>query len=132
MIASGPNKDRIRKLVEALRSGEYTQGIGQLTFIDKDGNEKDCCLGVACKVAIKDGLELSVVRVGDGLAYGTERETGILPSSVREYYGFSARNPALNVLRVMYTASSLNDSVHYSLGEIADAFERTYLSDNDK
>lgn len=42
--------------VEALRSGEFEQGVGKL----KDGDGKYCCLGVACEVAIRNGLYLTV------------------------------------------------------------------------
>lgn len=37
-----------KKWLEALRSGEYKQGIG--TLYNEHGNEY-CCLGVACKIA---------------------------------------------------------------------------------
>ena len=49
-----PNKENIQKWVDGLLSGEYEQGRGKL---NKDG--KFCCLGVACEVAIKNGLNLS-------------------------------------------------------------------------
>ncbi|MEB0262874.1 hypothetical protein [Mucilaginibacter sp. 10I4] len=49
------------KWVEALRSGEYKQGTGYLSFIYRDSASKVeiryCCLGVACSmVGIPDNL----------------------------------------------------------------------------
>ncbi len=44
---SKPTKKNIQKLVNALRSGKYTQGRKAL----QDG-DKFCCLGVACKVFV--------------------------------------------------------------------------------
>lgn len=40
---------------QALEGGEYQQGDGQLTRSTDDG-EVDCCLGVACKEAVKRGI----------------------------------------------------------------------------
>lgn len=40
---------------QALESGEYQQGDGQLTRV-VDCEELDCCLGVACKLAIEHGV----------------------------------------------------------------------------
>lgn len=40
-----------RDWLEALRSGEYKQGFGQLKF-EEDNETKYCCLGVLCDVLI--------------------------------------------------------------------------------
>jgi hypothetical protein len=40
-----PNKENIKLWVLALRSGKYTQGIGQLKY-----NNTFCCLGVVCDI----------------------------------------------------------------------------------
>jgi len=46
------NKDIKKKWVDALRSGEYKQGKGQLRLYDVSF----CCLGVLCNLAMKEGL----------------------------------------------------------------------------
>lgn len=43
--------DNAKKWVSALRSGEFEQGKGQLRR-----HEGLCCLGVACELAVKDGV----------------------------------------------------------------------------
>jgi hypothetical protein len=53
--------ENARKWVEALRSGEYVQGTRVLTSVI-DGAQRDCCLGVACKVAIDNGVQLEVTK----------------------------------------------------------------------
>ena len=45
-MEAGVKKDMATKWVEALRSGEYEQGINAL----KNGN-KYCCLGVLCEIS---------------------------------------------------------------------------------
>ncbi len=48
---------KLRKLwVEALRSGDYRQGDGVLEYRFSDEAISNCCLGVLCHVAKKEGL----------------------------------------------------------------------------
>jgi len=54
------NKEGIKLWVDALRSGQYEQGGGAL----RPTPGQFCCLGVACEVAIQNGINL--VRVEDG------------------------------------------------------------------
>lgn len=86
----------------ALRSGRYKQGRGQLAGQPLDDGEMQyCCLGVACEVAIANGVRLEVENAVDdghpgiisrlyngrvdflpnGLAarFGLQSDTGILP-----------------------------------------------------
>lgn len=37
-----------------LRSGRYKQGQGKLTHTSEDQKDADCCLGVACKLYLRD------------------------------------------------------------------------------
>lgn len=48
-----------KELVSALRSGEYKQGK---FYLEKDN--KFCCLGVACKVAQKNGIKINCNEYG--------------------------------------------------------------------
>ena len=82
--------------VEALRSGEYTQGTGRLRN-DEGGR---CCLGVLCDIAAAKGLGYWVQKEGDGgapiwqfLAYGKgdEIESGeALPPSPVSKWAFGS------------------------------------------
>lgn len=62
-IAHSPN---LLKWVQALESGEYKQVTHVLTALARISSEEEptvvghCCLGVACEVAIKEGLKLKV------------------------------------------------------------------------
>lgn len=77
--------DEARKAwVEALRSGEYKQGKAFLNV-----GERYCCLGVACRLAIADGVAVAVEERGEGhpVLYG--EESGWVPDAVREWLGLS-------------------------------------------
>lgn len=127
------NTERVRLLVEALRSGQYTQARHALA---KNGGF--CCLGVACEVAKANGLPVStdvIVDEGDQLTLYDGAEL-ILPPSVIKWFGFGALeafrpgdNPTiLDANGMAFAAASVNDS-GWTFGEIADGFERTYLEE---
>ncbi len=120
-------KDHVRKLVEALRSGRYEQGRGRL----REG-DCYCCLGVACNVYQAETGEgaWSIRNAGTSVG-GWYFDTGgsingfALTDEVAHWYGLDV-NPTFNNLNT--TAIGLNDSYRKSFTEIADAFEAEYLS----
>lgn len=104
-------KPEIKEMwVNALRSGEYTQGLHQLT-----ANNRFCCLGVLCDIARKCGVvelrEGKDIQGIERLFYGTPEEFSIpyqhhvdgcarynvLPKSVMEWSGLNENNPELNI-----------------------------------
>jgi len=121
-----------KKWVEALRSGRFQQGTRALTMIAADGKEFDCCLGVACKVAIENGLKIKVsksTRTSAGntdmcalILYGELQRYGVLPLEVREWLG-------LNQSDGMYMADGIEryltheNDVGATFAEIADIVE---------
>jgi hypothetical protein len=77
--------DNTKAWVAALRSGDYKQGHRRLTYRSLD-QEYDCCLGVACKVAIAAGVP--VKRREDSLATITyDNYRDFLPPSVQMWLG---------------------------------------------
>lgn len=140
MDKSSVRKDRVRLLVDALRSGEFYQGHNKLKQISPSGAERYCCLGVACVVAMRNGLEINETSENDDLGgqffyFGTQEDTSALftPVAVMEWYGFTGDNSVeLEVPEFVtnkITAVDLNDTHGYSFAKIADAFERTYLGE---
>lgn len=68
--------DNAKAWVAALRSGKYEQGRGYL----KVGN-LFCCLGVACDIAVKNGVDIEVTDTSyDG-------ETKVMPEVVTAWLG---------------------------------------------
>lgn len=79
----------VPKLIEALRSGKYKQTRRALH--DENGY---CCLGVACEVAIENGVSIKRLSPSQNrrISYTYNGESAILPSIVQEYFGFNDNN----------------------------------------
>lgn len=126
-----PNKDNIRKWVDALRSGQYHQGNGRLKYKDNDNVVKHCCLGVACEVAIANGVEMDV----DVYNYSShdfksrfifDSNGGDLPEKVQKWLGILTPDP---VLSNFGTATRLNDHMGYDFNDIANSIQSRFLND---
>lgn len=105
------NKEYIRKWIAALESGQYTQGK---YYLKKGG--RHCCLGVACEVAIQNGLELSIDN--HGLSYYFDGNSAELPTKVKEWYGISHEDEHEFML--------LNDHYELDFKEIARRIREKY------
>ena len=133
--------------VEALRSGEYTQGLQQLT-----ANNRFCCLGVLCDIARKCGVvelrEGKDIQGIERLFYGTTEEHNIphkpnadlgakyevLPKSVMEWSGLDVNNPELNIQDddedwrnngpYPVPMAELNDELGYGFNRLANLIEK--------
>lgn len=135
MLRTDP--ERVALLVDALDSGDFKQAFGSLGYVDVASDnspiETNCCLGVACHVAMRNGVSVTTL-----VKYSRERafdgSTTVLPDSVLQWYGFGVANPYVwlreekdHPSRELYSATALNDSKLFSFKEIADAFRYTYL-----
>lgn len=138
------NRPAVQELVTALRSGLYQQGMRRLMQFDNDGVIKYCCLGVACLVAQNRGVALEVLATISETSpshvvqlmvrdAGGNTSGSLLPLAVRRYFGFTNDNPPLLTelegRDQLVAAAIANDELDMDLRAIADAFERTYLSD---
>jgi hypothetical protein len=127
------NRERIALLVEALESDRFKQCRKVLEWTGEDGTVRQCCLGVACRVAMIHGLDVTVdLGSGDEDLSATyfDGESSVLPDSVRQWFGFEGHNPLLRMLNgTELAATAVNDSYGWSFEMIADAFRRTYLDE---
>ncbi len=78
----GMNQEIKQAWIEALRSGEYQQGRGQL----RDQKGRMCCLGVLCDLHRKAGL-------GEWEEGWYKNETSALPKVVVDWAGLPDFNP---------------------------------------
>lgn len=136
------NRERVRLLVDALRSGRFQQGYGHLR-----AKNEYCCLGVACEVAMENGIQLNVVPAAAPhmVADQFDGHSSDLPDAVIGWYGFGYTSdpslrmpPLLHAQRVerkqkvpsfsFASAIALNDTFKFSFDEIADCFEYTFLT----
>ena len=145
------NREAIRKWCEALESGKYKQGYGALTQVDCDGNEEDCCLGVAAKTfpEIAPAVRKQIVRSFAGkevVAYGDEEEIAwdTLPRKLAVFLGIndSGRFPAgyfaslPSVRQKVFdcfpinSLMELNDEAKYSFKQIAKVIRKQFLGED--
>lgn len=116
-----PNKENIKKWVDALRSGNYKQCREQLS-----NGLGYCCLGVACEVAIAGGLSIEKTLGENRVRY--DGTGAMLPQSVRNWFGFYTNDVPVKYAEGESTCVGLNDASRLSFAEIADVVEATYLS----
>lgn len=109
-----------------LRSGELTQGQGQLKTFDGEY----CCLGVLCEAAVEAGIISPAVWDDD--SYDYNGESGVLPSSVMNWAGLSTTNPIIATPDELLDSprfgcetslAELNDIAGYTFAQIANVIE---------
>lgn len=130
------NRERVKLLVDALRSGEFEQGQSYLTQIFRnmspDGSfgeeykpRKNCCLGVGCVVAMKHGASV-VANEQDAVGHISyydpthfrqheDLSDTHLPYVVRDWYGFDDTNPTLLMPRKFARALVADGRMHDSV-----------------
>jgi len=134
-----PNKDRLRLWVAALRDPNLVQGHGCLAQRrSEDEPWQQCCLGVACEVAIAKGLPLLRKTVENRMrgfvrAYAVEGaesfDTLVLPPAVLEWYGLPQRIREVDLGTDL--AVELNDESRLTFAEIADIIEEHFQLNED-
>ena len=104
--------------VEALRSGEYDQGR---EWLHRD--DKYCCLGVACHLAIEDGVAVEVAQsqYNDSILY--DDEGAWLPESVRLWLGICTDTGTYTARNGRKTALSSRNDSGVKFPKIADIIE---------
>jgi hypothetical protein len=128
------NKENMRKLVTALRSGEYKQCRSRIRIGDSY-----CCLGVATDLYHKERegewIPCPVDAYGRGEMASTlrPRMNSIMPDRVSAWLGLIGQDGNIFIGPrsdgYQLTASILNDYEGKSFNEIADKIEEEYLSD---
>lgn len=119
------NEDVKELWTTALLSGKYKQGRKRLTAV-KEGVTTDCCLGVLCKIAVAQGMELEIRSIDyDGdlfIDYNGEGST--LPQAVRDWAGLDQSNPVVtDAEHGRNSLAEFNDNGK-TFSEIAEIIER--------
>jgi len=112
------NKDIKKNWVDALRSGEYKQGTGEL----RKNEDHFCCLGVLCDLAAKDGVGEWKAR-NPYLGYyfdDTGKSNTHLPASVSNWAGLFLK-----------TGEPDEDPTILYINEEGEEWERTLSEIND-
>ncbi len=113
------NPDVKAQWTAALRSGEYEQGMG---YLNRDN--KLCCLGVLCELAVKAGVKVEVTEGSDGGApfRAYDDNSGYPPPAVQEWARLNTPNPTVLIDGETSALAEFNDSGK-SFAQIADAID---------
>lgn len=119
-------KQARKKWVEALRSGKYEQGKGQLRQ-----DNKFCCLGVACDILETVKWEVDRVSGDQDKVLG---ESTALPAQIQNFYGLNAcfgsfLRKALPLELQQKVLDKFPDHGRRILMEIFDKWDLTQLND---
>lgn len=125
------HENKARLLTAALRSGEFPQtktALCRLTAeADPDRPIGFCCLGVACELALRNGVEMAT-EVRSGLKF-YNTQSGFMPQQVMEFFDFYSRKGATRngsqVVGHHASLASANDS-DVSFADIADYIDANY------
>lgn len=135
------NKENMRLVVAALRSGKYLQGRGRLKEIFKDSISY-CCMGVMCEVAMEHGVILDVARhpLGDSSMFVIfDGSAAFLRRNVLDWLGVGDNGELDGDLVIgmdgneTIAASYANDELKWDFEQIAASMEEYYklLEDDD-
>jgi len=109
------NQDIKDKWINALRSGEYKQGIGGLKYRDAF-----CCLGVLCDLHAKETDTRWVDYAEEGWLSDYLDNDGSLPDEVIEWAGLKVQDPVI----CSHFISTYNDKKGYSFDRLADLIDK--------
>ena len=113
-----------QKWVEALRSGEYSQGKFKLY----DGTNY-CCLGVLCNLYLNEKNE-DWYYLANGVGnYYCDGQSETLPQFVMDWAELDRHDPLVSVESNNLdktSISGLNDDLNYTFAQIADVIEAQF------
>jgi len=136
-------KERVALWADALDSGEFERGQGALEIIKKDGTKSHCCMGVACRIAMKNGLELhtetrfansvEMTWFSAGSTFNAGSST-FLPQAVRDWYDFDTIDPVVGYDRyqISVSAANANDDRDWDFHKIAEGLREMYVRENEE
>ncbi len=111
----------IKKWIEALRSPGELQGKGFLEYyLEGEDKPRRCCLGVLCRVAMAEGLQLNVIKYFDDV----RDEKTVITFSGNDFV------LPVDVVKLMgFTDDSGNLSVYVTENGIVRECALTFLND---
>ena len=126
------DQDVKQEWIEALRSGDYEQGVGALR--KANGTDTFCCLGVLCDLyqdaTGKGEWKRPEHREQYHFRTAGDKGRGVLPDDVRDWAGLDVNQGAVlspdalpDDKSAAYNLTSLNDA-DYSFDDIADVIEQ--------
>lgn len=119
--------------VEALRSGDYHQASGSLQIEQQSGEDRFCCLGVACHKYVELGGKLTVTKEEGYTEY--DGEGMILPEPVMQWLGLNYAHGDFKTPLgegEYHSLTDLNDEGGADFAEIADVIEEGNFAEREQ
>ena len=95
MALTKKQKAVVSKWVEALRSGDYKQGKEWLHQKNDKGQDRYCCLGVLCDLAVK--AKIIPPPTEDDKVFSYRKEDAHLPPIVKKWVGLKTASGDFHV-----------------------------------
>jgi hypothetical protein len=131
------NADVAKKWVDALRSGDYSQGKGRLCSVTEDDDKYFCCLGVLCDLYEREHSDMYGItqvveeKIDFDYDYDIKHEVYYnhnnltLPQSVMEWSGIKHGDGTFTSdIEGETSLALLNDENGLTFDEIANIIER--------
>ena len=110
------NQEIKARWIAALKSGEYIQGTKVLRSVDN----RFCCLGVLCELAVKEGV----------IPASEVKEINTSVRDIKKAYGYDGSAFKLSMSVVNW--AELKDQLPLASGPISDGYSLAYLNDTYK
>ena len=107
-------KDIKKKWIDALRSGKFKQGSGELCNMESN---KYCCLGVLCEITRQDNPHIKRTKEGHYSLHKKDSVDGQLDDAMLTYFGIDDE--------IQNELIDMNDDRDKSFKQIAD-----YIKEN--
>lgn len=131
------NRENMQLWIDGLLSGEFPQDQGYLK-VTIEGQARYCCLGVACEIAIRNGVHVTqFARERPRCGCGCNSETPTvfdgfstcLPPAVASWLGLPEEDESADLLSEGKTIGAIqaNDSLGWDFPKIAEGLRAMYL-----
>ena len=125
-MESKVNKELIKEWTTRLRSGEYRQIKGKL----RNKENGRCCLGIACDIAVKNGVGIwdNTHFLPEGHGEFASIYQSVLPDKVLKLFGLPIITQFSSVVAIPGTTLAALNDAGASFEKIADIIEENFLS----
>lgn len=114
------NNEHKKRWVDALRSGNFSQGTGHL---ENATYSTYCCLGVLCQLGVESNACIKKTVEKQVITFGEDADWGLAPREIMLWAGLDSNDPTVVFEGEAQTLTQLNDEHHLSFDILANLIE---------